>query len=130
MTEPVWLDRRTLELLHSESIAEHGGLPGLRDEGLFESALSRARNLWAYEGVEDVARLGAAYGIGLAKNHPFADGNKRIAFIACALFVELNGYQFTASQVEAAAVMLGVAAGDVVEEDLADWVRANSLSRG
>ncbi len=129
MKEPVWLDRRTLELLHSESIAEHGGLPGLRDEGLFESALSRARNLWGYEGVEDMARLAAAYGIGLAKNHPFADGNKRIAFIAAALFMELNGHRFAASQAEAAAVMLAVAAGEIDEPAFAAWIRANSLSR-
>ena len=87
MSEPVWVLRDVLELLHSESIAEHGGAEGLRDEGLFESALARPRNLFAYENVDDPARLAAAYAYGLAKNHAFVDGNKRVAFIACGLFL-------------------------------------------
>ncbi len=123
MSEPVWLNRRALELLHSESIAEHGGAEGLRDEGLFESALARAQNLLAYEGVTEPARLAAAYAFGLAKNHAFVDGNKRIAFIAAALFLRLNGYRLVADQAEATLVMLSVASGAFSESELAEWIR-------
>ncbi len=96
MSEPVG-HRDVLELLHSESIAAHGGADGLRDEGLFESALSRPQNLFAYEGATDVARLAASYAFGLAKNHAFIDGNKRVAFIAAVLFLRLNGHRLTAN---------------------------------
>lgn len=125
MSEPVWLDRRALELLHGASIAEHGGADGLRDEGLFESALARPRNLFAYEGVTDAARLAACYGFGLAKNHAFVDGNKRIALIATALFLRMNGYRLIADQVQATLTMLSVASGAFSEEDYADWLRKN-----
>jgi death-on-curing protein len=123
MSEPVWLNRRALELLHSESIAEHGGADGLRDEGLFESALARPQNLLAYEGVTEPARLAASYAFGLAKNHAFVDGNKRIAFIAAALFLRLNGYRLVADQAEATLVMLSVASGAFSESELAEWIR-------
>jgi len=123
MSEPVWLNRRALELLHSESIAEHGGAEGLRDEGLFESALARPQNLLAYEGVTEPARLAAAYAFGLAKNHAFVDGNKRIAFIAAALFQRLNGYRLVAEQAEATLVMLSIASGAFSESELAEWIR-------
>jgi len=127
MNEPVWIRRDVLELLHSESIAEHGGADGLRDEGLFESALARPRNLHAYEGVTDVARLAASYAFGLAKNHPFIDGNKRVAFIAAALFLRLNGLKLTAAQAEATLVILSLAASAMSEEQLADWLRKNTV---
>ena len=123
MSEPVWLNRRALELLHSESIAEHGGADGLRDEGLFESALARPQNLLAYEGVTEPGLLAAAYAFGLAKNHAFVDGNKRIAFIAAALFLRLNGFRLVADQAEATLVMLSVASGAFSEGELADWIR-------
>jgi death on curing protein len=126
MSEPVWLRRDVLELLHSESLAEHGGADGLRDEGLFESALARPKNLHAYESVTDVARLAAAYAFGLAKNHPFIDGNKRIAFIAAALFLRLNGFRLTAPQAEATLVILSLAAGSMSEEQLAGWIRKHA----
>jgi death-on-curing protein len=125
MNEPVWLDRRALELLHGASIAEHGGVDGLRDEGLFESALARPQNLFAYEGVTDAARLAACYGFGLAKNDAFVDGNKRIAFIATALFLRMNGYRLIADQVQATLTMLSVASGAFSEEDYATWLRNN-----
>jgi death-on-curing protein len=125
MSEPVWLDRQALELLHSESIAEHGGADGLRDAGLFESALARPQNLLAYEGVTDPARLAASYAFGLTKNHAFVDGNKRIAFIAAALFLRLNGQRLIADQAEATLVMLSVASGAFSETELADWIRAH-----
>jgi death-on-curing protein len=129
MTGPVWIARKALELLHSESIAEHGGLDGLRDEGLLESALARPKNVNAYEDVTDPARLAASYGFGLAKNHPFVDGNKRAAFIAIGLFLYLNGWRLTADQAEATLVMLSVASGAMSEDELADWVRRHSLQR-
>jgi death on curing protein len=120
-----WIDRRALELLHDESIAEHGGLPGLRDEGLLESALARPQHLAAYA-EPDWAELAASYGVGLAKNHPFVDGNKRVAFLAIGLFLWLNGQRLTASQAEATLTMLGVAAGQVDEPALAEWLRQHS----
>jgi death-on-curing protein len=123
MSEPVWLNRHALQLLHSASIAEHGGAEGLRDEGLFESALARPQNLRAYEGVTDPARSAACYIFGLAKNHAFVDGNKRIAFIAGALFLRLNGYRLVAVQAQATLIILSVASGALSEDDLATWIR-------
>ena len=123
-----WVDRRALELLHDESLAEHGGAAGLRDEGLFESALARPLNLAAY-GAPDVAELAAAYGVGLAKNHPFVDGNKRAAFLAVGLFLALNGRRLVATQAEATAAMLAVAAGELDEQAFAAWIRGRIKRR-
>lgn len=123
-----WIDRQVLLLLHDESLAEHGGASGLRDAGLFDSALARPLNLVAY-GDPDHADLAAAYGVGLAKNHPFVDGNKRAAFLSVGLFLFLNGYRLTAGQAEATVVMLDVAAGDLDEAAFAAWIRANSTTR-
>jgi death-on-curing protein len=122
-----WVDRRALMLLHDESLAEHGGSPGLRDEGLLESALARGRNLAAY-GKPDFADLAAAYGVGLAKNHPFVDGNKRAAFLAVGLFLALNGYRLNTTQADATLTMLAVAAGDIDEPGFAAWIR-NHMAR-
>src|SRR5258708_30752993 len=91
MNEPIWLNRRGLLLLHLESLAEHGGTSGLRDEGLLDSALARPRNQFPYDPNVDIARLASAYGFGLAKNHPFIDRNKRNAFVPTALFLRLDG---------------------------------------
>ncbi|TAM37939.1 MAG: type II toxin-antitoxin system death-on-curing family toxin [Burkholderiaceae bacterium] len=123
-----WLDRQALLLLHEESLAEHGGAPGLRDQGLLDSALARPRNLLAY-GAPDLAELAAAYGVGLAKNHAFVDGNKRAAFLAVGLFVLVNGQRLEATQIEATMTMLGVAAGDVEEAAFAAWIRAHLRPR-
>lgn len=123
-----WVDKRALMLLHDESLAEHGGLAGLRDEGLLDSALARPLNLAAY-GTPDIAALAAAYGLGLAKNHPFVDGNKRAAFLAVGLFLALNGYRLTADQVSATRTMLAVAAGELDEPGFAAWLRANTVKR-
>ncbi|MCC6918240.1 MAG: type II toxin-antitoxin system death-on-curing family toxin [Alphaproteobacteria bacterium] len=125
MTEPEWIEKTTLMLLVGETLADHGGARGLRDEGLLESALGRPQNLYAYEGVTEIARLAAAYGFGIAKNHPFIDGNKRAALIALMTFVELNGHVFKASQIEAFQTILALATGDVTELELAAWVRRN-----
>ena len=124
-----WVDKRALLLLHGESLAEHGGLPGLRDEGLLDSALARPLNLFAY-GQPDIAELAASYGIGLAKNHPFADGNKRVAFLAVGLSLALNGYRLSVSQVEATQAMLAVAAGELNEASFAAWLRQHMMARG
>lgn len=125
MTEPVWLEKSTLLLLVGETLSEHGGAQGLRDEGLLESALQRPVNLHLYDGVTDIARLAASYGFGVAKNHPFIDGNKRAALIALMVFVELNDHRFIASQIEAFQTILALAAGDLDEPTLTAWVSRN-----
>lgn len=124
----IWIDKRLLLLLHDESLAEHGGLAGMRDEGLLDSALARPRNLLAY-GEPDFAALAASYGVGLAKNHPFVDGNKRAAFLSIGLFLAINSYRVTATQADATLTMLDVAAGEIDEVTLADWIRRNSRPR-
>lgn len=123
-----WIDRRALELLHDESIAEHGGAAGIRDVGLLESALARPLNLVAY-GDPDVADLAAAYGVGLAKNHAFVDGNKRAAFLAVGLFAALNGRRLVTTQAEATLTMLAVAAGTLDEPGFAQWLRDHLQAR-
>lgn len=128
MSRWTWISRVALELLHDESLAEHGGAPGLRDEGLLDSALARPRNLVAY-GNPDLAELAAAYGFGLAKNHPFVDGNKRAEFLAVGLCLALNGRRLVATQAQATLTMLGVAAGDIDEAAFAAWIRAHLQNR-
>jgi len=127
VSEPVWLDKTTLLLLHAAALAEHGGMEGIRDEGLLDSALARPRNLFAYEGTESLARLAAAYAIGISRNHPFLDGNKRAAFIALALFIARNGSRLRADQVDATRTMLRVAAGELDENQLADWIESRTV---
>ncbi len=125
-----WVSRRALELLHEESLAEHGGAPGLRDEGLLESALARPRHLLTYGQPEpDLAALAAAYGTGLAQNHPFVDGNKRVAFLAVGLFLLLNGHRLVATQADATLTMFTLAAGELDESAFADWLRAHVQPR-
>jgi death on curing protein len=123
-----WIDRRALELLHDESLAEHGGAAGLRDEGLLESALAQPRNA-AADGEPDVHALAAAYGVGLAKNHPFVDGNKRAAFLAVGMFLALNRWRLTASQADATLTMLAIASGQMDETAFAHWLRQHSRAR-
>jgi death on curing protein len=118
----IWLDADVLRAVHEEQLAEHGGASGTRDEGLFESALARAKNLAAY-GEPDAAELAAAYGFGLARNHPFVDGNKRTAFVAVELFLELNGYEPAAGDADCVLTMLAVAAGQMEEPAFAAWLR-------
>lgn len=125
MREPTWLPRLVLEAVHLDQLREHGGLTGLRDEATLESALARPRQKWAYDDEADLALLATAYGFGLATNHPFRDGNKRTAFLAMAIFLGLNGLELEAPEAEVVAVMVGVAAGQLKERQLADWVRAH-----
>ena len=123
-----WIDKRVLLLLHDESLAEHGGASGLRDEGLLDSALARPLNLAAYE-QPDEAALAASYALALAKNHAFVDGNKRAGFLAMGLFLFLNGHRLTATQTDATVTMLAVAAGEIDELTLTDWIRRNLAKR-
>ena len=123
-----WIDKQVLIMLHDESLALHGGAPGIRDEGLLDSALHRAQNLAAH-GKPDYADLAAAYGLGLVKNHAFVDGNKRAAFLSVGLFLMLNGYRLSATQVGATLMMLAIAAGEADEEKFAEWIRNNSAAR-
>lgn len=123
-----WIDKRALILLHDESLAEHGGASGLRDEGLLDSALTRPLNQVAYAD-PDFAALAASYAAGVAKNHPFVDGNKRAAFLCVGLFLHLNGYRLKAEQAEATAAMLALAAGELDEAAFAEWVRRHAVTR-
>ncbi|MBX3476004.1 MAG: type II toxin-antitoxin system death-on-curing family toxin [Brevundimonas sp.] len=121
-----WLEIETVLAAHDEALAIDGGMAGLRDRGLLESALERPKNRYHYEGVEDVCELAATYAVGIAKNHPFADGNKRSAFIAMATFLLINARPLVADQTDATTTMLAVAAGEMEEPALAAWIRANS----
>ena len=120
----VWLRDEVVLAVHDEQIADHGGLPGVRDMALVQSALARPRNLAAY-GEPDVASLAAAYAYGLARNHAFSDGNKRTAFVSALTFLLANGFEFTASDAKSVAMMLGLAAGEIDESMLAEWFRQN-----
>ncbi len=122
MSELIWIDADALRLLHRESLAEFGGLSGMRDEGLFLSALARPRNLFVYKEVTNISRLAAAYAYGLARNHPFSDGNKRAAFLAIGMFLAINGFLLKVEPTEAVNTMLALAAGDLTELDLASWI--------
>lgn len=121
MNEPVWLDLRDVIDMHAEQLALFGGPDGIRDQGPLESALARPINRWHY-GESDLAQLAAAYAFGLARNHPFVDGNKRIAFHALMVFLRLNGVLFRPEPAQATAIVLALAAGEVGEEGLAQWI--------
>lgn len=123
---PLWLDKRAVLLLHDESLAMFGGSPGLRDEGLLDSALGRPIEQFRFDAVRDLASLAAAYGFGIARNHAFVDGNERAAFLAIGVFLAINGRRLVAGQVEAVQTILALAAGTLDERQLADWIRANS----
>jgi len=123
-----WLDASVLLAVHDEQLVEHGGIRGVRDNGMFESALGKPQNLAAY-GEPDFAELAAAYGLGLAKNHPFLDGNKRTAFVAVELFLRLNGYDLVADDATCVLTMLAVAAGEIDEQNFAGWIRKNAVQR-
>lgn len=123
-----WLDKKALLLLHGESLAEHGGGAGMRDPGLLASALARAPNLAGY-GEPDVAALAATYGFGIARNHPFVDGNKRAAFLSVGLFLTLNGYRLAATQADATIAISALAAGELDEAEFAGWLRTHLKPR-
>lgn len=125
----IWLQAEVLRAVHDEQLAEHGGAAGVRDTGLFESALARPRQLASY-GDPDLADLAAAYGHGLAKNHPFVDGKKRTAFVTVELFIECNGAQLMADDADCVLTMLALAGGSLTEAQFADWIRKHAVPRG
>ena len=124
MTQPQWFNYEQAIAAHSLQLRRYGGAPGLRDEGALRSALERPVNKWHYESAE-LPELAAAYAFGLAKNHAFVDGNKRIAFIAMVAFLRKNGVAFRPPQAQSTAIIVAVAAGEVSEESLARWIRDN-----
>jgi death on curing protein len=125
MTGWIWVDAGVALAIHDEQLAEHGGAGGVRDAGAFESAMARAINLAAYAD-PDSSALAAAYGFGLARNHAFVDGNKRTAYVVAEVFLALNGIQLTSSDADGILTFVALAAGDLGEDALADWFRANS----
>ena len=126
MTGIHWVDASVALAIHDEQLVEHGGAGGVRDGNAFESAMARPRNLAAY-GEPDLAALAAAYAFGLARNHAFVDGNKRTAFVVSLLFLALNGVRLAATDAQAILTFVALAAGDISEEALADWFRANCV---
>jgi len=124
MSEPIWLDVHEVIDMHAEQLEMFGGPEGIRDQGMLESAIARPLNGWHY-GESDLATLAAAYAFGLAKNHPFVDGNKRIAFHAMMVFLHSNGIAFAPEPAHATAIILSLAAGEVSEESLTRWIRDN-----
>jgi death-on-curing protein len=120
---PRWLNRTVVDAIHADQLRQHGGLAGVRDENALESALARAQQKWAYGEEHDVAVLAAAYGVGLVRNHPYRDGNKRIGFLALATFLGINGYELNATDTDVVTTMLSLADGKLSEAQLADWVR-------
>lgn len=124
----VWVLPQVAEAAHAEQLAEHGGGEGIRDAGLLASALARPQNLAAY-GEPDAAALAAAYAFGIARNHPFVDGNKRTAAVVSETFLALNGYALSASDAELVVAFVALAAGDLTEDELADWFRQHGGAR-
>ena len=118
-----------VDAIHLDTLREHGGLAGLRDENALESALARPRQRWAHEPTSDLEALAAAYGFGICRNHPYRDGNKRVAFIVMAVFLELNGTRFAADEHEVVTLMMELADGRLPEGDLAGWLRAHTARR-
>jgi death-on-curing protein len=125
MSEPVWVMRSVIDAMHDMQLAEHGGASDVRDEGLLESALARPQNLHVY-GESNLCALAAAYAFGLARDHPYVDGNKRTAFLAAYVFLKINGISLTATEIDATAAMLNLASGTIDAGSFAVWLRANT----
>ena len=126
MSEPKWLLRSVIDAIHDMQIAEHGGAQGVRDEALIESALARPKNKFSY-GMTDICELAACLAVGLARNHPFVDGNKRTTFLAAFVFLRINGLSLIADEISATRVMIDLAAGEIEEAELSDWFKANTV---
>src|SRR5262245_37661640 len=126
--EPCWLLDRVVPAIHRRQLAEHGGLDGIRDPGMLSSALARPKNLYAYGSPKpDMAALASSYAFGIARNHPFVDGNKRTAFVACRTFMRLNGMDIDASETDKYLVFMSLADGSLTEDELAEWIRAHQV---
>jgi death-on-curing protein len=131
MDEPTWLDEPEIRVLHNRQLAEHGGLPGVREPGGLDSALARPKQLFSYgEPPPDLAALATAYAGGFVRNHPFVDGNKRVALIAARLFLRLNGWDLQASPESKYLATMGLATGEVSEAEYAAWIRSHLVERG
>jgi death-on-curing protein len=126
MNQPLWIDERDALILHDRLLTLHGGAIGVRDDGLLKSALARPRQHFAYAPVADIVQLAAIYTAGIVHNHPFVDGNKRTGFVIGILFLELNGYSFTASEEDAAKAVLALASGNIDENGYAAFLGANA----
>jgi death-on-curing protein len=126
MTDPVWIETQDALLLHARLLTLHGGAEGLRDEGLLQSALARPQQIYAYGEEPNIIDMATAYTSGIVRNHPFIDGNKRTGFVVGILFLELNGYRFTATEESAAQAVLELAAGTLEEAGYAAFLRANT----
>ena len=126
---PRWVSRVVVDAIHTDMLLTHGGLPGLRDDDVLESALARPRQKLAYEPSTDLAALAASYGFGLSRNHPYADGNKRVAFVVMAVFLGLSGMELTADESDVVTTMVALADDALDEVALADWIRSHSARR-
>jgi death-on-curing protein len=130
MEEPLWMELADAIIAHDLELTAHGGSAGIRDAGLLDSALTRPRNLWAYaESAPSLAVLAAAYAFGISSNHPFVDGNKRTALLVSFAFLDVNASEVIASQEDAFLIILGLAAGEITEEQLAQWFERNTAPR-
>jgi death-on-curing protein len=130
MKEPVWIRQDVVLMMHEEVMMHHGGPEGVRDFGLLESALARPRNLFAYSEQDvSIARFAAAYAKGIIANHPFVDGNKRTAFTVSLTFLKLNGLEVTATKEDRVLTFWSLAAGEISEEQLAQWFERNMAPR-
>lgn len=129
MNEPRWLSKTVILAIHADQIREHGGSLGIREMGLLESALDRPRNRMNYRSDSDLEILAAAYGFRIAGNHPFVDGNKRVAFQAMYVFLGINGLEITADEEKVVRLALALAAGDLTDAELADWLRIHTARR-
>ncbi len=126
MPEPVWILDNVVLAIHRRQIAEHGGIDGIRDMGLLESALAKPRNIYHYGANKaDMAGIAAAYAYGIIRNHAFLDGNKRTALVVCRLFLKLNGYELNASESDKYRIFMKLAAGEITEAELARWIGDN-----
>ena len=127
--EPLWLSRVVVDAIHNDQLREHGGLTGVRDENVLESALARPQQKWVYATNADMPTLAAAYAFALVRNHPYRDGNKRIGFLAMVAFLEMNGHVFDATDAEVVAAIVALADGRLSEGELTNWVRNHCKKR-
>ena len=127
--EPRWISRLVVDAIQTDMLLTHGGMPGLRDENALESALARPRQRFSYDPQADLAALAAAYGYGLARNHPYNDGNKRAAFVVMAVFLALNDYELVASETDVVTSIVALASGERNEETLESWIRRRIRKR-
>ena len=127
--EPVWLSRRVVDAVQADQIREHGGLQGVRDSNGLEAALARPRQKWHFGLVRDIPTIAAAYAYGIVPGHPYRDGNKRVGFLSAITFLDINGFDFDATDAEVVAAFIALAEGNVAERELVRWMRSHSRKR-